>query len=138
MKPKIVWDEVHSLGMVMNPDASGMPYVGVLRRQDLLDGWTATSSMYAGPEELGVYADEDEALAAVLEEAARLQERRTRSAEIAALKKVECERIRGAGRTSVYPPETERYHEFIDRSRSRGRGRAKGREVIAAADEATP
>jgi len=130
-KIRVLWDATRGVGLVMNPVESGPPYLGTVRRQDLLDGWTASSSMYTWPEELGVFGSEEEAIEGVLNEAVRVQERRAESARVAAQKQVECERIRGTGRKTIEPDGWLRAIRALSFRRDRS-------SILAPMPEATP
>jgi hypothetical protein len=118
MKYHVVWDKLRIVGTVMNDEPSGMPYLGLVRRQDLLDGYMAVSTVYPQHMELGLFGGEQKATEAVVREAMNLGDRRATNRRIALA--VTTPRIIGAGRAEVEAPaDAMRYRKFSERTGAR-------------------
>lgn len=114
MTYRVRWDPSHTVGTVQN-EGEGMPFLGVVRKQDLLDGWTATSAVYAAAKDLGVFADEHEAVLAVVHEARILFDRRATNSSIAKVPVGSIPRVTGTGRTEVTAPSNKVWIDYAER-----------------------
>jgi hypothetical protein len=82
MNARIRWNPTKTSALVQNLDDAGLPWLGAIRHEELLDQYVATSAQYEAPRQLGVFGTPEEAVRAVELDATSIEGRREYAAQV--------------------------------------------------------